>query len=100
MMDWKELSRSEQNALQCLYGGGSLRNCDSVVILRLRQLDLIEGKDRRERLSHLGWAFMDFTHAQLKARLGAETRRDDGRGNREGERDAAPPVLQEVALSP
>jgi hypothetical protein len=71
MIDWKELSRANQNSLQCLYGGGSLRNCDPDAILRLRRLDLIEGKDRRERLSPLGWAFLDFTYAELKERMGA-----------------------------
>lgn len=70
MMDWKELNRADQNSLQCLYGGGSLRNCDPPGILRLRELGLIEGKDHRERLSPLGRAFMDFTHAELKARMG------------------------------
>ena len=71
MIDWKELSRLDQKSLQCLYGGGSLRNSDPVGILRLRRLGLIEGKDNRERLSPLGWELMDFTHAQLKARMGA-----------------------------
>jgi hypothetical protein len=71
MMDWNELSRLDQNALQRLYGGGSLRNCDPVAILRLRRLGLIEGKAGRERLSPLGRELMDFTHAQMKARLGA-----------------------------
>ena len=71
MMDWKELSRPDQKTLQCMYGGGSLRNCDPKVILRLRQLGLIEGKENRERLSPLGQALLDYTHAQLKQRLGA-----------------------------
>ena len=71
VIDWKELSRPDQNILQRLYGGGSLRNCDPDTILRLRQLSLIEGKERRERLSPFGRALMDHTHAQLKARLGA-----------------------------
>ena len=79
-MGWKELRRPDQKALQRLYGGGSLRNCDLVVILSLRQLGLIEGKDYREQLSHLGWALMDFTHAEMKARMGADTRRADGLG--------------------
>ena len=82
-MDWKELSRPGQQAMQRLYGGGSLRDCEPVVISRLRQLGLIEGKDGRERLSHLGWALMDYTHAQLKARLGADTRRAGGSEHRE-----------------
>jgi hypothetical protein len=73
-MDWKELSRPDQKALQNLYGGGSLRNCDTVVISRLRELGLIERQNPRERLSHLGSALMDFTHAQLKARMGTDTR--------------------------
>ena len=71
MMDWKELSRPDKNTLQRLYGGGSLRNCDPEVISRLRQLGLIEGKERRERLSPFGRALLDHTHAQLKERLGA-----------------------------
>ena len=71
MTDWKELGRPGQKLMQRLYGGGSLRNCDSAAILQLRQLGLIEGKERRERLSPLGRALLDHTHAQLKARLGA-----------------------------
>ena len=63
MLDWKELGRPHQKTLQCLYGGGSLRNCDPAVISRLRQLGLIEGKEGRERLSPLGWQLMDYTHA-------------------------------------
>jgi hypothetical protein len=70
MMNWNQLTRPDQNALQCLYGGGSLRNGDRATIQRLRQWGLIEGKDGRERLSALGWQLMDSTHAQLKARLG------------------------------
>jgi hypothetical protein len=70
MIDWRELTRSDQNILQRLYGGGSLRDCDPDVVSRLRQLDLIEGKQRHERLSHFGSALMEHTHAELKARLG------------------------------
>ena len=70
MIDWNDLDRAERNAMQCLYGGGSLRNCDPATILHLRQLGLIEGKDRRQRLSALGWELMDLTHAQLKTRMG------------------------------
>lgn len=69
-MDWKELSRPDQKTLQRLYGGGSLRNCDPDAILRLRRLGLIEGKDGRERLSPLASALLDYTHAQLKERMG------------------------------
>ena len=83
-MDWNELSRPDQNSLQRLYGGGSLRNCDPEAILRLRRLGLIEGKDGREKLSHLGWEIMDFTHAGMKARLGAESHRPDRSGQHEG----------------
>ena len=69
MLDWKALSRQDQKTLQCLYGGGSLGSCDPTAILRLRPLGLIEGKEGRERLSSLGWKLMDYTHAQLKARM-------------------------------
>jgi ribosomal protein S19E (S16A) len=68
-LDWKELSRADQKTLQRMYGGGSLRNCDPVAISRLRQSGLIEGKEGRERLSSSGWQLMDYTHAQLKARM-------------------------------
>jgi ribosomal protein S19E (S16A) len=34
-------------------------------------MGLIEGKERRERLSPFGRALLDHTHAQLKERLGA-----------------------------
>ena len=71
MMDWKELSRQDQRTLQRLYGGGSLRNCDPDIISRLQLLGLIEGKERRERLSPFGRALLDHTHARLKVRLGA-----------------------------
>jgi ribosomal protein S19E (S16A) len=70
MIDWKELSRLDQYTLQRLYGGGSLRNCAADVVLRLRDLGLIEGKERRERLSPLGSALLDYTHARLKERMG------------------------------
>jgi hypothetical protein len=70
MTNWNELTRHDQNALQCLYGGGSLRNGDPATTLRLRRWGLIEGKDGRERLSSLGWQLMDSTHAQMKARMG------------------------------
>ena len=90
MMDWNELSRPDQNALQRLYGGGSLRNCDPVTISRLRQSGLIEGKDGREQLSQLGWALMDFTHAEMKARMGLDTRQQaDEHEHREDEEYAA-----------
>jgi hypothetical protein len=69
-IDWKELSRPDQNILQRLYGGGSLRNCDEDAILRLRRLGLIQGKERRERLSPLGSALLSYTHALLKERMG------------------------------
>lgn len=68
-MNWKELSRPEKNALQSLYGGGSLRNYEAVVKLRLRELGLVEGNDGDERLSALGWDFLGTTHAQMKARI-------------------------------
>ena len=96
-MDWKELDRLEQKALQCLYGGGSLRNFDAGVITRLQQLGLIEGKGRREQLSHLGRALMDFTHAEMRARLSAETRRDHPGEDREDEPAAEPVELAEPA---
>jgi hypothetical protein len=70
MMNWNELGRPDQKALQCLYGGGSLRNGDPDTILRLRRWGLIEGKNGRERLSSLGWQLMDSTHAEMKARMG------------------------------
>ena len=70
MMNWNDLTRSDQKALQCLYGGGSLRNGDPATTLRLRQWGLIEGREGRERLSALGWQLMDTTHAQIKARIG------------------------------
>lgn len=76
MIDWNELSRPAQNALVCLYGGGSLANSDPEVVSRLQELDLIDGNDRRKRLSSLGWAFMDFTHAQLKARMNGDQQAD------------------------
>ena len=72
MTDWKQLSRSEKNSLQRLYGGGSLRNCDAATISRLQQSGLIEGKAGRERLSPLGLALMDHTHARIKARMGVD----------------------------
>ena len=71
-MDWKELGRQDQKSLQRLYGGGSLRSGDPAAASRLRQLGLIEGKEGRERLSNLGSALMDFTHAEMKARLRAK----------------------------
>ena len=71
-MDWKELNRYDQKSLQRLYGGGSLRNGDPAATSRLRQMGLIEGKDGRERLSQLGLALMDFTHAEMKARMAAK----------------------------
>ena len=70
MVNWKALTRPDQNALQVLYGGGSLRTCDPVVIARLRQFGLIEvGRDRQERLSPSGWELMNSTHAKITARL-------------------------------
>jgi hypothetical protein len=69
MLDWNELSQPDKKALQRMYGGGSLRNCDPAAISRLRLLGLIEGKEGRERLSSSGWQLMDYTHAQLKARM-------------------------------
>ena len=71
MLDWKELSRPDQQTLQRMYGGGSLRNCDAAVISRLRQLGLIEGRQSRERLTPFGRALLEYTHAQLKVRLRA-----------------------------
>jgi hypothetical protein len=68
-MDWKELGRQDKNSLQRLYGGGSLRICDPRDIMRLRDLGLDEGVDGRERLSPLGQALLDFTHARLNERL-------------------------------
>jgi len=69
MMNWKELSRPEQNALQSLYGGGSLRNYDPVVKLRLQELGLVEGNDGDERLSAQGLDFLDITYTQMKTRI-------------------------------
>ena len=70
MTNWNDLRRTDQRTLQRLYGGGSLRNCAPDTILRLQQLGLIEGKVGRERLSPLGSALLDYTHANLTDRLG------------------------------
>lgn len=69
MIEWLELNQTDRRILERLYGGGSLRNCDSAAVSRLRHAGLIEGKESCEALSPFGRALLDYAHADLKERL-------------------------------
>jgi hypothetical protein len=74
---WHELSPEQQSAMVRLYGGGSLRKFDSLVVEGLRRSGLIDASRSGHRLTDDGRELLSERTEEINQRLVSERTPDD-----------------------